>query len=166
MTVKTRGVHRTLTPRSQTLFHRLGTIPVEWEWLDWTRILAPYILAHDSLVPSLICAELRSLGTRPRPQMPGKSNCKPLHPPSGTPCTKFYRYFHWLRDVEKCLDPSLSWSAQNFDDWLTLKLTDRTDCLGRLLQPNKPTWAHSKDPKGKVIEKESLEKPSVSRYAP
>ena len=27
----TRGVHRTLTPRSQTLFHRLGTIPVEWE---------------------------------------------------------------------------------------------------------------------------------------
>ena len=24
---------RTLTPRSQTLFHRLGTIPVEWEWL-------------------------------------------------------------------------------------------------------------------------------------
>ena len=26
----TRGVHRTLTPRSQTLFHRLGTIPVEW----------------------------------------------------------------------------------------------------------------------------------------
>ena len=30
-TSKTRGVHRTLTPRSQTLFHRLGTIPVEWE---------------------------------------------------------------------------------------------------------------------------------------
>ena len=28
---KPRGVHRTLTPRSQTLFHRLGTIPVEWE---------------------------------------------------------------------------------------------------------------------------------------
>ena len=27
----TRGVHRTLTPRSQTLFHHLGTIPVEWE---------------------------------------------------------------------------------------------------------------------------------------
>ena len=27
---KTRGVHRKLTPRSQTLFHRLGTIPVEW----------------------------------------------------------------------------------------------------------------------------------------
>ena len=28
---RTRGVHRTLTPRSQTLFYRLGTIPVEWE---------------------------------------------------------------------------------------------------------------------------------------
>ena len=57
-TLTTRGVHRTLTPRSQTLFHRLGTIPVEWEWLaliNWTRILAPFILGHDSLVPRLIC---------------------------------------------------------------------------------------------------------------
>ena len=72
----TRGVHRTLTPRSQTLFHHLGTIPVEWEWLaliDWTRILAPCILGHDSLVPSLIGVELRSLGTRLRPQIAGNS---------------------------------------------------------------------------------------------
>ena len=27
---KTRGVHKKFTPRSQTLFHCLGTIPVEW----------------------------------------------------------------------------------------------------------------------------------------
>ena len=115
-----RGVHRTLTPRSQTLFHRLGTIPVEWEWLaliDWIRILAPYILAHDSLVPSLIPSY--AVWERDRGHKCELQTASPT-----------FRYtMHWLRDVEKCLDPSLSWSAPNFDDWLTHKLTDRTDCL-------------------------------------
>ena len=90
--------------------------------------------------------------------MTGKSNCKPLHPPSGTPCTKFYRYFHRSRDVEKCLDPSLSWSAQNFDDWHT---NWQTDGQNRLLNPASRMRARGN--KVSIAHKESWKLPSCAK---
>ena len=107
--------HLPLTRRSHTSFHRLGTIPVEWAWpvlIDWIRILAPCILGHDSLVPSLSCAVWeRDYGHK----------CLEIELQTASPTFRYTMHYVLL------LFPLFEWCREVF--WW------HTDKLNRLLNP-------------------------------
>ena len=80
--------------------------------IDWTRILAPCILGHDSLVPVRVVQSGNETTATNSWKFARFSHLQVHH-------ALFFHYCHCLSDVRKCLDPSLSRSAQNFDDTLT-----------------------------------------------